>query len=66
MRRREKSRKVPVSVHSAGYCGSALWVWDPRWPDLVHPFASVIDTELPVAPERTHLMQASKAPLGRG
>ena len=38
-----------------------LWVWDPRWPDLVHPFASAIDTGLPVPPERTHLMLGSKA-----
>jgi hypothetical protein len=41
-------------------CGSALWVWDPRWPELVHPFASAIDTDLPVPPERTHLMLDSK------
>ena len=41
-------------------CASALWVWDPRWPDLVHPFASSIDSELPVPPERTHLMLDSK------
>ncbi len=37
-------------------CGSALWVWDPRWPEMFHPQASAIDSELPVAPERTHLM----------
>lgn len=43
------------------HCGSALWLWDPRWPDLVHPHASAIDTELPVPPERTHLMLGSKA-----
>lgn len=43
-------------------CGSALWVWDPNWPELIHPFASAIDTPLPVPPERTHLMLASKAP----
>ena len=43
-------------------CGSALWVWDPRWPDLVHPFASAIDTPLPVPPERTHLMTEFAAP----
>ena len=42
-------------------CGSALWVWGPGWPDLIHPFASAIDTELPVPPERTHLMLDSKA-----
>lgn len=44
-----------------GQCGSALWLWDPRWPALVHPQASSIDTDLPVPPEHTHLMLASKA-----
>jgi hypothetical protein len=42
-------------------CGSALWVWDPRWPELIHPFASAIDSELPRPPERTHLMLDFKA-----
>ncbi len=42
-------------------CGSALWVWDPRWPELVHPFASAIDSDLPQPPEHTHLMLAFKA-----
>lgn len=42
-------------------CGSALWVWDPRWPDLLHPHASAIDTELPIPPERNHIMLESKA-----
>ena len=41
-------------------CGSALWAWDPRWPELVHPFASAIDTPLPVAPEQIHIMLGSK------
>ena len=43
-------------------CGSALWVWDPRWPELVHPHASAIDTPLPRPPENVHLMLGSKAP----
>jgi len=51
----------PARRHFCRICGSALWAWDPRWPELIHPFASAIDTELPVAPERTHLMTASKA-----
>lgn len=42
-------------------CGSALWVYDPQWPELVHPFASAVDSELPVPAERTHLMLGSKA-----
>ena len=54
-------RLSPLERRFCGECGSALWCWDPRWPDLVHPFASAIDTELPVPPERTHLMLASKA-----
>ena len=43
-------------------CGSALWVWDPRWPDLVHPLAGAIDSPLPPAPENVHIMLDSKAP----
>ena len=42
-------------------CGSGLWLWSAQWPKLVHPFASAIDTELPAAPECTHLMLGSKA-----
>jgi len=45
-----------------GLCGSALWVWAPEWPELLHPHASAIDTPLPIPPERTHLMLASRAP----
>ena len=51
----------PAERHFCGECGSALWVWDPRWPELIHPFASAIDTPLPLPPERTHLMLGSKA-----
>ena len=43
-----------------GLCGSGLWLFDETWPELLHPFASCIDTELPAAPERTHLMLADK------
>lgn len=37
-------------------CGSALWLYDPSWPELVHPFASAIDSELPKPRERVHIM----------
>jgi hypothetical protein len=37
-------------------CATALWLFDPEWPDLMHPFASSVDTALPVPPVRTHLM----------
>lgn len=57
-----QATESPAQRHFCRLCGSALWAWDPRWPDLVHPFASAIDTPLPVAPEHTHLMVGSKAP----
>jgi hypothetical protein len=52
-------------------CGTALWLYDPQWPDLVHPFASAIDTKLPAPPSKVHLMLKFKAPwvkldVGRG
>jgi hypothetical protein len=55
------AEQSPAERHFCGTCASCLWLWDPRWPDLVHPFASAIDSALPMAPERTHLMLASKA-----
>jgi hypothetical protein len=48
--------------HYCARCGSALWLWDPSWPDLVHPHASAIDTPLPLPPEHAHMMLGSKAP----
>ncbi len=51
----------PGERHFCGRCASALWVFDPSWPELVHPFASAIDSELPVPPERVHLLLDSKA-----
>lgn len=54
---------APVSSaqrHFCGKCGSPLWLWDPRWPELVHPHAGAIDTPLPAAPEHVHVMLASK------
>lgn len=53
-------RESPGERRFCRVCGTALWVWDPRWPELVHPFASAIDTDLPVPPERTHMMLSSK------
>ena len=43
------------------HCGSALWLFSPEWPELIHPFASAIDTPLPTPPQHTHMMLAFKA-----
>ncbi|HEX7926164.1 MAG TPA: GFA family protein [bacterium] len=51
-----RATQSPGERNFCGKCGSALWLYDPRWPDLLHPFAGAIDSPLPVPPERTHLM----------
>ena len=48
--------------HFCRHCGSALWLYDPTWPELVHPHASAIDTPLPLPPEHVHMMLGSRAP----
>lgn len=57
-----RAHRSPAERHFCGECGSALWLYDDRWPELVHPFASAIDTPLPVPPESTHIMLEFKAP----
>ncbi len=57
--RNPEDRRAHTSTaerHFCATCGSALWLFSPEWPELVHPFASAIDTELPVPVEHTHLM----------
>lgn len=43
-------------------CGSSLWLFNPMWPGLIHPFASAIDTPLPRPPERVRIMLDYAAP----
>jgi hypothetical protein len=57
-----RAHTSPAERHFCARCGSALWLYDERWPELVHPFASAIDTPLPTPPEHTHLMLEFKAP----
>jgi hypothetical protein len=46
--------------HFCKLCGTALWLYDPTWPELVHPHAGAIDTPLPTPPDVTHMMLGSK------
>ena len=55
----------PAERHFCLRCGSALWVFDPTWPELIHPFASAIDSALPMPPETLHIMLDSKPPGSR-
>jgi hypothetical protein len=54
-----ENHSSPAKRHFCAKCGSGLWLYDSRWPELIHPFASAIDTELPIPPERTFMMTAS-------
>jgi hypothetical protein len=56
-----KTRESSAQRHFCGHCGSPLWLFDPRWPELLHPHASAIDTPLPQPPAHVHLMLGSKA-----
>lgn len=51
----EKTERSPGERRFCRECGSAMWVWDPRWPEMFHPHASCIDTPLPKAPEKNHI-----------
>jgi hypothetical protein len=41
-------------------CGSALLVELPAWPQWIYPFASAIDTPLPVPPHFIHIQVADR------
>lgn len=56
-----KETESPAERHFCKHCGSALWLWSSHWPELIHPFASAIDTPLPEPPERVHILLDSRA-----
>lgn len=60
-----KKKASSMKRHFCGRCGSAMYGWDRQWPQWVYPFASAIDTPLPQAPQRIHLMLDSAAPWVR-
>ncbi|PYH92111.1 hypothetical protein BO71DRAFT_400833 [Aspergillus ellipticus CBS 707.79] len=60
-----KARGTPEQICSSernfcSNCSTMLWLWDKHWPELIHPFASAIDTELPVPDEMVCIMESSK------
>lgn len=57
-----RATRSPAGRHFCQLCGSALWLWDPRWPELIHPHASAIDTPLPKPPEVVEAALAFAAP----
>jgi hypothetical protein len=58
----ERRTRSAARRHFCVKCASALWIWDPRWPEWAYPFASAIDTPLPKPPETVELMLDYAAP----
>ncbi|MCG2635118.1 MAG: GFA family protein [Gammaproteobacteria bacterium] len=58
----EQTAPSEARRHFCRHCGSPLWIADPRWAEWVYPFASAIDTPLPLPPERHHALLENKAP----
>ncbi|MBL26345.1 MAG: alanine acetyltransferase [Rhodospirillaceae bacterium] len=58
--RMEDGSKSEAERRFCRHCGTALWLYDSRWPDLVHPHAGAIDTPLPSPPEHVHILLESK------
>ena len=62
-RMRAKGKKTTLSKGVrvfCGECGTHLYLLDDQWPEGVWPNAGAIDTELPVPPERVHVMMNYK------
>jgi hypothetical protein len=59
---RGEVKRSEARRHFCRECGSALWLFDPRWAEWVYPFASAIDTPLPKPPETVHIMLDYAAP----
>jgi len=55
-----KAQKCSSQRSFCSNCSSMLWLWDHHWPELIHPFASAIDTELPVPEEMVCVRGDSK------
>ena len=55
-KKKSKSKISTGQRHFCKKCASYLWIYDPSWPDLFHPFASAIDSPLPTPPQTIHMM----------
>ncbi|KAJ1983276.1 hypothetical protein H4R33_004810 [Dimargaris cristalligena] len=55
------TRAAGATRNFCGECGSHLWAFDERWAENIYPFASAIDTKLPVPTRMCHIMLGSAA-----
>ncbi|RPA84667.1 hypothetical protein BJ508DRAFT_412429 [Ascobolus immersus RN42] len=59
-------KRVNSERSFCGKCGSMLWLFDSSWPELIHPFATSIDSPTLEEPKTmVCVKQNSKAPWAR-
>ena len=58
----DELKQSPGMRYFCRECGSPLWAADPRWQQWIYPYASAVQTPLPVPPEIVHIMLDFKAP----
>jgi hypothetical protein len=52
----------PAEQSFCNRCGSQLWLFDSRWPEYLHSFASAFDTPLPKPPAFLDNFLSSRSP----
>lgn len=57
---RDDGQLSPARRSFCKSCGSMLWNYDPTYPDFIYPFASSVDSDLPIPPQTCHIMLSSK------
>ena len=48
-----------------GECSTMLWLWDSAYPELINPFASAVDTEMPIPPSMVCIFEVDKPKWAR-
>ncbi|KAI9801008.1 MAG: hypothetical protein M1825_003542 [Sarcosagium campestre] len=57
-----EERVVGSQRSFCGTCSAMLWVFDPAWPELIHPFATAIDSPPLPEPEEMVCIKANSKP----
>lgn len=56
-----KKQRSSGQRHFCKLCASCLWIYDSTWPEWVYPFASAIDTALPIPKNHVNILINSAA-----
>ncbi|KAI0047914.1 hypothetical protein FA95DRAFT_1558577 [Auriscalpium vulgare] len=63
MNRGQKDEHIASSERNfCSKCSAMLWLWDETWPELLHPFASAIDSPELQDPEEILCLKLDSKP----